>query len=357
MTTIGTELMNQLAQGELAKASPETINKVRDEVVPALAELIDYGFRARPLILQGSPVGFIRGIHPQERRQLYRWFTEAADRVFHLLSLATTLSPDALNSLDGYEAQKLLRMVDQLTDADLSLYPYIGAFSTTSTSEVLWFGRGASASTWTDRATTLPDGSVFRLLAPPDHARLWVGVASLRERAKKRLDDNYNSAMITRALTGKGADRLYAALKKNQQALAPDLPDAWMQVVRVDLEGVDFGDGWGHSHQDDSVQGILREAQGMDRMDKHEKFMEAFYTQQMETAKRREEEMERHFQRAITEVGVEDSFRIMTPDQVREQDQRIGAQVGELEGVVTEAIASIHAAEERRESRSSKTLN
>lgn len=351
MTTLGTELMNQLMQGELNRATPETIDRVRDGVVPALAELIDYGFRARPLKLGPRPVGFIRGIHPQERRQLYHWFTTAPERVFHLISLATTLPPEAIDALDGHEAQTILRLIDQMTDADLSLYPYIGAFSTTSVSEVLWFGRGAKVAAWTDRSVTLPGGHTFKLLAPPDHARLWAGVASLRERAKKRLDDNYNAAMITRALTGRGADKLYTALKKNQQSLAPDLPDAWMQVVRADLDGVNFRDGWGHSHQDDSVEGIMREVQGMDRMDKHEKFMEAFYNQQMEAAKRQEEDMERQFQRAVTDAGVEDSFRILTPQQVRDQDRGIAEQSGAVSEFVTQAISSIHAAEERREER------
>ena len=350
--TIGTDLMQQLMQGELNRAAPETINKVREEVVPALAELIDYGFRARPLHLGTAMVGFIRGIHPQERRQIYRWFSDPSDRVFHILSHATTLTAEDIQGLDGFEAQRLLTLVDRLTEADLSLYPYIGAFSTTSVSEVLWYGRGLAVASWNNRTASIPGGYTFNLLAPPEHSRLWAGVAQLRERSKKRLDDNYNAAMITRALTGKGSDKLYAALKQNQQSLSPDLPDPWMKVVRADLEGVDFGDGWGHAHQDDSVDGVMREVRGMALMDKHEKFMDAFYKQQMEEAQRQEEALEQRFQRAASEAGVDDAFVILSPEQLRAQDERIAAQSREQEAFVTEAISNIHAAEERRESRS-----
>lgn len=350
--TIGTDLMQQLMQGELNRATPETVNKVREEVVPALAELIDYGFRARPLRLNGELVGFIRGIHPQERRQIYRWFNHPADRVFHILNHATTLADDDIHLLDGFEAQRLMTLIDRMTEADLSLYPYIGAFSTTSVSEVLWYGRGLAVASWNDRTARLPGGYAFKLLAPPEHSRLWAGVATLRERSKRRLDDNYNAAMVTRALTGKGADKLYAALKQNQQSLAPDLPDPWTKVVRADLEGVNFGDGWGHSHQDDSVDGVMREVRGMATMDKHEKFMEAFYTQQMEEAKRQEEALEQRFQRAASEVGVDDAFVILTPEQLRAQDARAADRERDQQSFVTEAISSIHSAEERRESRS-----
>jgi hypothetical protein len=205
---------------------------------------------------------------------------------------------------------------------------------------------------WNDRTARLPGGYAFKLLAPPEHSRLWAGVATLRERSKRRLDDNYNAAMVTRALTGKGADKLYAALKQNQQSLAPDLPDPWTKVVRADLEGVNFGDGWGHSHQDDSVDGVMREVRGMATMDKHEKFMEAFYTQQMEEAKRQEEALEQRFQRAASEVGVDDAFVILTPEQLRAQDARAADRERDQQSFVTEAISSIHSAEERRESRS-----
>lgn len=352
MSTVGTELMNQLTSGELDRATPETVNKVRGEVIPALLELIDYGFRARPLLLAERTVGFVRGLHPTERRQLFTWFNDPADRIYFLLSHGTTLSHDVIEGLDGYEAQQLLRVIDRMTDADVSLYPYISAFATTSASEVLWHGRGATVASWLNREVELPGGFRFKLLAPPDHARLWSGVAFIRERAKRRLDDTYNAAMITRALTGKGADKLYTALKKNQQALAADIPDPWTLVVRPDLEGIDFGDGWGHSHQDDSVEGIMREVEGMSKMDKHEKFMEAFYNQQMEQAKRAEEELENQFRRAVSEAGVEDSMSVLSNLQVQQLDRRLAQAQGEQAAYVTQAISSIHAAEERRESRS-----
>lgn len=354
MGTVGTELLQQLMSGELARPTPETVARVRSDVTPALTELLDRGFRARPLILKGKVVGFVRGLHSGERRQLFSWFTDAQDRIFHLLSLATTLTTDEIEALDGYEAQALLQVVDKMTDADLSLYPYISAYSTTSSSEILWYGRGAGVASWTDRTISLPGGWEFRLIAPPEHARLWAGVAAMRERSKRRVDDTYNAAMITRALTGKGADKLYQALKKTQEALLADSDAPWMQVVRVEIKDINFADGWGHAHQDDSVEGILREVEGMAKMDKHERFMAAFYDQQMEAAKAEEEEMERRFQRAMESSGIEDSASILTSLQIKDLDKRDRDRQDQQQGMVTEAISSAHDAEERREARANQ---
>lgn len=354
MGTVGTELLQQLMSGELSRPTPETVSRVRSEVTPALTELLDRGFRARPLILHGKVVGFARGLHSGERRQLFSWFTNAQDRIFHLLSLATTLSPAEIESLDGYEAQALLQTVDKITDADLSLYPYIAAYATTSASEVLWYGRGAQVSAWTDREVTIPGGYVFRILTPPEHARLWAGVAAMRERSKRRVDDTYNAAMITRALTGKGADKLYQALKKAQENLLADIDAPWMQIVKVEVKDINFDDGWGHAHQDDSVEGILREVEGMAKMDKHERFMAAFYDQQMEAAKAEEEEMERRFQRAMETSGIEDSASILTSLQIKDLDKKDRDRHDQQQGMVTEAISSAHEAEERREARANQ---
>jgi hypothetical protein len=352
--TVGTELLQQLMSGELAKPTPETVERVRSAVTPALVELLDRGFRARPMLLQGKLVGFVRGLHAGERRQLFTWFTDAQDRIFHLLSLATTLTTAEIEALDGYEAQAILNLVDKATDADLSLYPYLSAFSTTSPSEILWYARGASVGAWTDRKVSLPGGWSFNMIAPPDHARLWSGVAAMRERSKRRVDDTYNAAMITRALTGKGADKLYQALKKTQESLQPDLDAPWMQVVRVEVRDINFADGWGHAHQDDSVEGILREVEGMAKMDKHERFMAAFYNQQMEAAQQQEAEMEARFQRAMESSGIEDSASVLTHLQIKDLDKRDRDRQDRQQGLVTKAISSAHDAEERREARANQ---
>jgi hypothetical protein len=176
----------------------------------------------------------------------------------------------------------------------------------------------------------------------------------MRERSKRRVDDTYNAAMITRALTGKGADKLYQALKKTQESLQPDLDAPWMQVVRVEVRDINFADGWGHAHQDDSVEGILREVEGMAKMDKHERFMAAFYNQQMEAAQQQEAEMEARFQRAMESSGIEDSASVLTHLQIKDLDKRDRDRQDRQQGLVTKAISSAHDAEERREARANQ---
>ena len=351
MATAGTELLKQLMEGEFNRPAPETVTAVRTEVVPALAELIDRGFRARPLMLGGEHVGMVRGLHITERRQLFTWFPKPEDRIQHLLALATTLTLEEVNTLDGYEAQALLQVIDKLTDADLSLYPYISAFSTTSISEVIWYARGAGVAGWDTRTIKFPGGWQFDLLAAPDHARLWAGVAELRERSKRRLDETYNAAMITRALTGKGSDKLYASLKKHAQSLQADATDPWMQIVRADIKNIDFDDGWGHTHQDDSVEGIMREVEGMAKMDKHEKFMADFYKRQMDEAQRQEDDLNQRFERALAHAGIEDDVAVLTDVQVRDMDARAKDRKQQQEDAVTEAMIAANVAEERREGR------
>jgi hypothetical protein len=351
VATAGTELLKQLMEGEFDHPATETVELVRNEVTTALAELIDRGFRARPIRHNGQQIGLVRGMHLSERRQLFLWHTAPADRIFHILALATTLSPEMIEGLDGIEAQKLLRLIDQCTDADLSLYPYVSAFTSTSTSEVLWYGRGTQVAAWTDRQVVIPGGYTFTLLSPPDHSRLWAGVASLRERSKRRIDETYNAAIIARALTGKGADKLYATLKANQQTLQADLVDPWMQIVRSDLKDIDFSDGWGHAHQDDSIDGIMREVQGMAKMDKHEKFMEDFYKKQMDAQQAQEHELEERYQKALAEVGMEESYHIMTDQEVRQigSAERLRSEANDAS--VMEAMQSITEADDRRDAR------
>ena len=64
-------------------------------------------------------------------------------------------------------------------------------------------------------------------------------MATLRERSKRRLDDNYNAAMVTRALTGKGADKLlvfqHGLDKIDLVALGPTAVSFANGVVHVDV--------------------------------------------------------------------------------------------------------------------------
>lgn len=345
--TLGSDLLNRLNEGEFDTPEPEFIDKVRTDVSAALAELIEWGFRARPLMCGDEFKGMIRGVHPQERRQVFLWHKDPFRRISFILSLGTTLSKEEIADLDGYEATMLLRVIDRMTMADLSLYPYIYAFSTTTTSETLWHAQHANVSSWTNRTVVLPDGVTFRLLTASDHARLWSGVAYSREVARKKLEDTFNAAMIVKALTGRGGDRLYAALAKHQNAFRPDLADPWTKIVQVAPKNINFTDGWGHSHQDDSVEGIMREVEGMFNMDKHEKFMEAFYAQQMDQA----HDQESALSSLIEEEGLVDSIAYLSPEQAKGVGQEARDQQDYLTSLARDAMGSIQDSEERRSQR------
>ena len=353
MGTFGSDLLQRITSGEMDAPTLEAVDRVRSAVTPALTELLGFGARIRPLTLEGRLVGFIRGVHFTERRQLFQWFTSPEDRITQLLQLGTTLTEEDIAGLDGYEARYLLRLIDEFTEADISLYPYISAFSTTSSSEILWCGRGASVASAPQSRLELPGGWSFPLLAPSDHARLWVAIAASRERSKHRLDDTFNAAMIVRSMVGKGADKLFASLKKTQIALATDAQEPWTEIIKVEARDINFKDGWGHAHQDDSVEGVVREVMGMAKMDKHERYMEAFYTQQIEAATRKEAEMEQHFSRATEEADIVDSYTVVTPEELQDRRRRAHDDMQAMDTEITVALTAAQEAEDRKELRES----
>ena len=322
MGTIGSDLIQKLMDSDESPVASATVQRVKDDVTSALIELIDCGCRPRALVVNGSHLGFVRGVHAPERRLLFTYFPSAEDRIHHTLALGTTLSPEDLGSLDGLEAQGIIRLIDQCTDADTSLLPYLSAFVTTSASEILWFSRGAAATAYANHRVSLPGGQAFTLLTSPEHSRLWAILSTIRDRAKRNLDATYNAAMITRAFAGKGADKIFTSLKRSSQALQSDSPEPWSHVVKMDLADVNFADGWGHSAQDDSPEGLLREHQGIERMDKHEQAMAAIYKAQVDAAKAQVEEADRRFQAAMEFHGVEDSAVFLSDVEIHELDGR-----------------------------------
>ena len=348
MGTVGTDLLKQLMDGEFEKPTSEAVSALRLVVVPALTELLERGYRARPLSVAGEQVGMVRGLHLSERKQLFLWYTQPDDRIQHIISLATTLTPPEIENLDGYEAQQVLGYIDAMTDADMSLYPYILAYSTTRASELLWYSRGTGASPVVER---LPDGSCFRFIGQSEHTRLWVGVSLLREQSKRRLDATYNAAMITRALTGKGSDKLYAALRKQQIDLLADSDVPWTKLTKVDAASINFKDGWGHTLQDDSIEGTMREIAGMEKVDKHEKFLDEFYQKQIDDAKRLDDEMAARLAAVSDRPEIMETVTILTSAEVRDMDRQTAEAQRQLNQWSAEGILDIQAKEERKEAR------
>lgn len=171
--TRGVDLMRQLNEGSLEQAPSECLQKTREEVTSAIEELLDVGARIRPLLVEGKRVGWVRGIHLSERKALKRWLYDEMELVEQLLLLGTTLSIEEIRSLSMVEMRSLSRVIREMTDSDLSLYPFISAFVTTNVSEQLWFSRGTEATAFRERTVSMPDGKQVRIMAASDQSRLW----------------------------------------------------------------------------------------------------------------------------------------------------------------------------------------
>ena len=157
----------------------------------------------------------------------------------------------------------------------------------------------------------------MKIMAPPDHARVWASLCSYREQAKKRLESDFNALFIVRPHAGKHADPIANELKGVSRSLETDAVEPWERVVRVEAS-IDKNDGWGHPG--DSLADLQRELKGMLEGDKHEKVMDAWSKQMIAAAEEKREKIAKARKtRGITEAGVTESpMRIVTEAEVRE---------------------------------------
>lgn len=289
-STFGTELMRKIAEGQIEHLPSEFIAQTRTEISTAIEELIDVGARVRPLMVGNERIGWVRGVHLTERKLLQRWALGETEFILTMLGLATTLTPDELRSLNLIEVRSLSRLVREMTDSDLRLYPYLQSFVSTSMSEQLWYSKGTDATTFRDRTIRMPDGKELKILAPPDQSRLWATLCNYRIQTKQRLDASFNTVLTIRPWVGRGADPLSADLKNIARSLRTDSFEPWREVIRAEPE-VRFNDGWAHS-EDDSIEGMKRELKGMLSMDRHEQVVAAFekQTREREEQKLRQQE-------------------------------------------------------------------
>lgn len=290
--------MKQLSSSALpTRAALDQVVRVRSDVSEAMTELLEIGARIRPLLIDRKQVGWVRGLHFAERKMIQRMLLDSKQQILHSLQLATSFSREELEACTSLEIQGLSRIVAEMSDRDVSLFPYLSAFTTTSASEGLWWSRGQSLSNYDRHVIPLPGGKDMQLIAAPDHSRLWVSLCTLREQAKQRLDDNFNAAMIVRAQVGKGANSIIGELKGISKTLIPDISDPWECIVKT---AVDKNDGWAHT--EDSYEGLKREMDAMLAVDKHERLIEKFHAQQYNEAKEKKEKLESMMRDRIPEL-------------------------------------------------------
>lgn len=328
--TEGTELMNQIFSGGMQKTTPEVIRVVRLHVSEACEELLDIGARIRPLMVGDTRVGWVRGLHVTERKLLSRWYT-GTEFIENTLLLATSLTREELNHCTGREVFQLAKLVKEMTEFDLSLAPYISAFSTTSTSEYLWYGKGLALTSFENKVIEMPDGTKVKILSPSHHAKLWATLCSYRESNKTKIEGMMNAAMIVRPWAGKNVDPFVSELRVASRNLLPDAIEPWEAVVSVRTP-MDVDDGWGHP--DDTKEGLIRELHGMLSHDKHEQVMDAFMRQQIAAAEAERERIEKlQKKRGGPGVSQKEGVVVLTPAEVRKREAALkkGGPVRETE--------------------------
>lgn len=310
--------MRRISRGEVKIAPKEQVELVKAEISENCEELVEVGARIRPLLVKGKQVGWVRGVHLQERRILRRYVRDPNDYVGLTLKHATSFTQEEIEAMSADEIKSLAEVVREMSEYDVSLYPYLSAFVTTGTSEALWYGKGDQLTSFEHKSVTMPDGKKITIMAPSDHARLWATLCSYREQAKRRLEDNTNALFIVRPLAGKQADPIAAELTKIAKQLETGSNWMWEQIVTTRKE-TDVNDGWGHPG--DSLEDLQRELKGMMEGDKHEKLMEAWQNQMIDEAEKKQKEIERiRKERGITEAGVQQgTITMLTEKQIKER--------------------------------------
>lgn len=315
--TQGTELMKQINDGRIEHLPSAFLAETRDNISAAIEELIDVGARIRPLQVGDRQVGWVRGIHLSERKALKRWIYNENDFVAHLLRLGTSLTEAEIHDLSLVELRSLSRVVRAMTESDLKLYPYLHAFVTTSTSEQLWYSKGTESTSFRERMVDLPDGKRMKIIAAADQSRLWATLCNYRIQAKERLDASFNAVLTIRPLVGKGADPLAADLKSIARSLQTDSFEPWREVIRVAPEA-NYADGWAHS-EDDSLEGMKRELDGMVSNDRHERVVAMFEQQERDRAEKRKRQMEERIIKRQQELSEPRRMVVLTEAEVQVQ--------------------------------------
>lgn len=327
----GADLMNQINSGELVTRSSEVAEEVKEKVSEALDEIITSGARIRPLFLDSKRIGWVRPLFYAERKVLDRLSVSPTERTYLMLKHCTSLSDSALNNLDGREIQQVLKIIGKMNLADYSLYPFIQAFTSTQTSYNLWYIRDNAL--LCRKTLELPTGESLKVMAVNDHIKLWVSLSEMRFNSIQKLEQALALSAIVKAQIGQKAERYVQDLSRVLNSFKTDSLDPWMDTVdfvKVDKK-INYNDGFGHSHEDDSVSGLLREIKGMMEGDKHEQLMASFYNHQISEAKAQQAEVSRLIEERQKQLeSMEDETLVVLTD--AEVNKRV-LEIKEKQGV------------------------
>lgn len=307
---LGSDMMSDINSGKLALKSSAYAEGVKAKVTQAMTEVVTFGARVRPLMVGGKRIGWARALSYNEKGQLDIWYPSEMERIEQTLRFATTLTQAEIDSLDMVELNSVLKYILRLNLAELSLFPYISAFVSTQASYNLW---ASGKNILNAREIHLPDGTSLRQLAAPDHLLLWSALCSMRETTISRLEDAQNAGTIIRGFVGTGADNYNNTIAKALVSLRSEAIDPWLDVINfMSVKELQvFDDGYGHSHQDNSVEGMMREMTGMTQGDKHEDLMKAFHDTQIRAEEEKQKQLEALIARRKKLDEVDDSTYIV----------------------------------------------
>jgi hypothetical protein len=316
--TRGTDLMNEINQGRRKEGVPEEIEKIRDKILLECEELLCVGARIRPLFKDDVQIGWVRGIYSSEMVVLKKWIYDTSEFLIQVMLLSTTLTREEIKSLTMLDMHSIMRIIYRMKEYDISLYPYLSAFSTTSNSERIWFTQEPILA---KRKIKLPDGKKIRLLTNSDHLRLWITLCTYRAQAKQRLEASLNALMIVRPWAGKSADPIAADLKNLSRNLSLDTIDSWRQVVNTITPTSE--DGWAHAA--DSVEGLYKELLGMMNNDRHEQVIHQLEIQQKQKAEQERIQQAAMLEKRLKELDEEPArgFLVRTEQEVRELEKTL----------------------------------
>jgi len=321
--SLGMDIMRQLNEGALKNApTSQELEKIRQEISENCEELIEMGARIRPLLVDSVQVGWVRGLHPQERKVLKRWVREPNDYVALLLQYATSFTADEIEKLQPFEIRSLVEVTRRMSEYDVSLFPFLPAYVTTQSSESLWYSKGERLASFESKIIDMPDGKKIRIMAPSAHAKVWSSLCTYREQAKKRLEENMNALFIVRPWAGKSADPIAGDLRRVGRQLETDSLEPWQRLVKAKpTKNVD--DGWGHPG--DSLEDLQRELKGMMEGDKHEKVMDAWANQmQSESVAKQKALEETRRKKGVTAPGItSETTVVLTAAEVRERQEAL----------------------------------
>lgn len=340
--SVGMDIMRQIQDGTMKTLPAKDVEDVKKDISDACEELIEVGARIRPLMVDGVQVGWVRGIHLQERKALKRWVREPNDFVALTLQHATSFNREEIEAMQAEEIKSLVELVKGMGDYDLSLFPYLNAYVTTHSSESLWYGKGEQLASFDNKVINMPDGKKMTIIAPPDHARLWTTLCAYREQAKRRLEENMNALFIVRPWAGKHADPVAGELKSVAKQLETGSNFMWEQVVRVPKK-IDVNDGWGHPG--DSLEDLQRELKGMMEGDRHEQMMEAWSAQMIHEAEEKSKQVEEaRKKRGQAEAGVyQGSIEVLTDKEIRARQAALAKGTKPMPQVKTRSTHEIDA--------------